>query len=127
MHAMKRTVPLNLCPSYHYAVELIGRRWTGAIVYLLLQSPARFSDLHNAIPGITDPMLSSRLRQLEREGVVERAVLPGSPVRVQYALTEKGRALAEVTQAIGDWGHRWLANARPAAPPRVRKKPARTA
>jgi DNA-binding HxlR family transcriptional regulator len=126
MHAMRRTLPLTLCPAFHYAIELIGRRWTGAIVYLLLQSPARFSDLHDAIPGITDPMLTSRLRQLEREGVIERAVLPGSPVRVQYALTEKGRALAQVTRAIGDWSHDWVAPARPAAP-RARRKPARTA
>jgi len=113
-----------LCPRFHYAVELIGRRWTGAILFLLLRGPTRFTDLREAIPGITDPMLSARLHELEGEGIVERAVLPGSPVRVQYALTAKGQALGEVMGTIGDWSHRWI----PAQKPQARSvavKPAR--
>ena len=103
-----------LCPRFHHAVELIGRRWTGAILFLLLRGPTRFTDLREAVPGITDPMLSARLRELESEGVVERSVLPGAPVRVQYALTAKGHALSDVMGAIGDWSHRWIPAAKPA-------------
>lgn len=100
--------PVALCPRYHRAVELIGRRWTGAIVYVLLAGRARFSELRAAIPDITDRMLSERLRELEREGVVEREVVPEAPVRVEYFLTGKGRALAAAVDAIGRWAHEWM-------------------
>jgi DNA-binding HxlR family transcriptional regulator len=123
---MKRPASHALCPRFHFAVELIGRRWTGAILYLLVQAPARFVDLHNAIPGITDPMLSERLRELEAEAIVERTVLPGAPVRVQYALTAKGRALGKVMRTVGDWSHRWLAvDELPAGKPARRRAPRR--
>lgn len=100
--------PASLCPRYHHAVELLGRRWTGAIVFVLLRGPARFSELRGAIPEITDRMLSERLRELEQEGVVERTVIPESPVRVEYALTGKGRALAGPVEALLRWAHDWL-------------------
>jgi DNA-binding HxlR family transcriptional regulator len=117
-----------LCPRFHYAVELIGRRWTGAILFLLLRGPTRFTDLREAIPGITDPMLSARLHELESEGIVERSVLPESPVRVQYALTAKGQALSEVMSTIGDWSRRWVATPKTDAKPAAKDaaaKPAR--
>lgn len=99
-----------LCAKFHEAIELIGRRWTGAIVYLLLKGPARFTALREAIPDITDRMLSERLQRLEREEIVQRTVFPETPVRVEYALTKKGRALASAIDAIGDWAHKWLAD-----------------
>ncbi len=105
---MKPAPGRDLCPRFHFAVELIGRRWTGAIVSLLLQGPARFAELRDGIPAITDAMLTERLRELEAEGVAAREVLPGAPVRVRYALTKKGRALGRVMTAIGDWSHAWL-------------------
>jgi DNA-binding HxlR family transcriptional regulator len=98
----------GLCPRFHFAVELIGRRWTGAILFVLQQGPTRYCDLRTAIEGITDPMLSERLRELEREGIVTRAVLPGTPVGVEYALSPKGKALGKVLKAIGQWSHEWL-------------------
>lgn len=101
----------NLCPHFHRAVELIGRRWTGAIVYVLLNQRCRFAGLRAAIPEITDRMLSERLRELEQEGIVERTVIPDTPVRVEYALTDKGRALAAAVDALGTWAHEWLAPA----------------
>ena len=97
----------QLCLQFHKAIELIGRRWTGAIVFLLLNGPSRFTTLREAIPDITDRMLSERLQQLEREGIVERSVLPETPVRVEYALTKKGRALGSTFDAIVDWAHKW--------------------
>lgn len=98
---------LALCTPFHNAIELIGRRWTGAIISLLLQSRCRFADLRDAIPEITDRMLSERLQELETEGIVERTVIPDTPVRVEYSLTKKGRALAAALAAIGEWAHKW--------------------
>ena len=93
----------SLCTQFHHAVELIGRRWNGAIIWVLLQGTSRFATLRDAIPEITDRMLSERLHELEQEGVVERTVVPESPVRVEYALTRKGRALAGAIDSISDW------------------------
>ena len=107
------TTPLDhppaLCTRFHRASELIGRRWTGAIIFLLLKMPsARFAALRDAIPDITDRMLSERLQELEHEGIVVRTVVPDTPVRVEYALTKKGRALAEPIEAITGWAEKWL-------------------
>src|SRR2546428_9562303 len=98
----------QLCSQFHQAIELIGRRWTGAIIFLLLKSPCRFAALRDAIPEITDRMLSERLQELEREGVVQRTVVPETPVRVEYALTKKGRALGDAIEAITEWAHKWV-------------------
>lgn len=100
-----------LCPYFHRAVELVGRRWTGAIIFVLLRGRARFSELRGAIPDITDRMLSERLRELEQEQIVERHVVPDTPVRVEYSLTDKGRSLATAVDAIGRWARDWLAGA----------------
>ena len=114
----------QLCSRFHQAIELIGRRWTGAIVFLLLKAPCRFAQLRDAIPDITDRMLSERLQELEREGVLERTVVPETPVRVEYALTKKGRALAEVFDAMVEWAHKWVPAPETAAKP-VRSRRAR--
>ena len=98
----------TLCARFHRASELIGRRWTGAIIFVLLRSRCRFATLRDAIPDITDRMLSERLQELEQEGIVERTVVPDTPVRVEYALTKKGRALASAIDAISDWAHKWV-------------------
>src|SRR5438132_9227767 len=99
---------LVLCSRFHRASELIGRRWTGAIIYLLLHSRGRFAALRDAIPDITDRMLSERLQELEQKGIVQRTVFPETPVRVEYALTKKGRALASAVDAIGEWADKWV-------------------
>ena len=96
-----------LCAQFHQAIELIGKRWTGAIIYLLLRTPCRYATLRDAIPDITDRMRSDRLQELEQEGIVERTVIPDMPVRVEYALTRKGRALGSAVDAIADWAHKW--------------------
>jgi len=100
--------PPGLCPRFHRAVELIGRRWSGAVLQTLLDGPRRFSDLRSAVPAISDRMLSERLKELEAEGVVLREVTADTPVRVRYGLTEKGRALEEPLRAIETWAHDWM-------------------
>src|SRR5215210_8877210 len=100
--------PPALCARFHRASELIGRRWTGAIIFVLLKSRCRFATLRSAIPDITDRMLSDRLQELEDEGIVDRTVIPDTPVRVEYSLTKKGRDLATAFEAIGQWAHKWV-------------------
>lgn len=98
----------SLCPRFHRAVELIGRRWTGAIIRVLLPGPLRFNELLAAVPGISDRLLTERLRELEAEQIVSREVAADSPVRVSYALTCRGRELREALDALGQWAERWI-------------------
>jgi DNA-binding HxlR family transcriptional regulator len=103
----------RFCPAYHRAVELIGRRWTGAILRALLTDVRRFNDLASAVPGLSDRMLAERLRELEAEAVVVRTVIPESPVRVEYSLTKKGRDLEVVVRAVAGWAESWPAESKP--------------
>ena len=105
---MKETVAHTptLCTKFHHAVELIGRRWNGAIIWVLMQGTCRFATLRDAIPDITDRMLSDRLQELEEEEVIARTVIPDTPVRVEYSLTKKGKALVAAIDSISDWAEK---------------------
>jgi DNA-binding HxlR family transcriptional regulator len=98
----------QVCARFHRAIELIGSRWTGAILQTLLQGRTRYAVIKGAIPDITDRMLSERLRSLEAEDLVARTVIPESPVRVEYDLTPKGRELQAALREIGSWAERWI-------------------
>ncbi len=98
----------QVCSRFHRAIELIGSRWTGAILQTLLQGKTRYGAIKGAIPDITDRMLSERLRSLEEENLVVRLVVPESPVRVEYELTVKGRELQNALREIGNWAERWI-------------------
>jgi DNA-binding HxlR family transcriptional regulator len=97
----------SVCPHFHAAIELIGRRWTGAILIALTDGPLRFGELGKTVPGLSDRLLSQRLRELEEEGLVERTVEPDAPVRVSYALTKKGAELRPAINEVRDWARRW--------------------
>jgi DNA-binding HxlR family transcriptional regulator len=109
-----RPASAAFCPVYHRAVELIGGRWTGAIIRALLNGVTRFSDITASIPGLSDRMLSERLKELEAEGIVERCVTPSTPVRIDYRLTESGRALGTVVESISAWAEIWVQHREPA-------------
>jgi DNA-binding HxlR family transcriptional regulator len=96
------------CTQYHQAIELVGKRWTGAILFVLLEGPARFSEIKECVPDLSDRLLSERLKELESEGIVERHVLDGNPPRVQYALTTKGMALEPAVDSLKHWARTWL-------------------
>jgi DNA-binding HxlR family transcriptional regulator len=97
------------CPLYHEAIELIGRRWTGAIVSVLIyRTTLRFGEIAESVPELSDRLLSERMKELEARGVVSRTVRPGRPVRVEYALTEMGRELAPAVHELEQWARRWL-------------------
>ena len=99
--------PRQVCPHFHCAVELIGRRWTGAILYALTDGPLHFGELKESVPGMSDRLLSCRLKELEEAGLVTREVLPGNRVRVSYELTDKGRSLEPVMGGLRDWAREW--------------------
>lgn len=99
----------HICPRYEHASQILGKRWTGLLLLALMDGPRRFCELTSLVDGLSDRVLSDRLRELEVEGIVSRAVYPNIPVRVEYQLTEKGRALNPVVEAIQDWANQWVA------------------
>jgi DNA-binding HxlR family transcriptional regulator len=98
----------RVCTRFHAAVELIGARWSGAVLRVLFTGAHRFADIRAAVPGVSDTMLTQRLRELEREGLLTREVLATSPVRVEYHLTPKGAELEPAFHALMTWSHRWI-------------------
>lgn len=98
---------MALCPRYTRAMEILGKRWNGLVLRALLGAPLRFSAMTTMIAGISDRMLSERLKELEAEGLVIRQVYPETPVRIEYSLTAKGEDLAEVLDAIQRWADKW--------------------
>jgi len=98
---------VRVSADFHHAVELIGKRWTGAIVWALSERAHYYAELTQVVPGLSDRLLSQRLRELEAEGLVERCVHDGTPARVSYALTEKGRALRPAIRELRSWAQRW--------------------
>ena len=96
------------CSLYHRAIELIGKRWTGAILLVLLDGPLHFSGIRQLVPELSDRLLSERLKELEAAGIVDRRVIDGTPVRVEYRLTEKGRALEPALASLKEWAREHL-------------------
>ena len=99
----------QLCIRFQHAMELLGKRWTGLIIKLLMEGPLRFNELAERLEVVSDRMLAERLKELEHAGVVERRVFAEVPVRVEYSLTEKGHALAPVIESIETWSEQWVA------------------
>lgn len=98
---------LHLCPKYERAAELLGKRWTSKILRVLLDGPTTFSKIAKAVSKLSDRVLAERLKELERAGVVQRRVETSIPVKIEYSLTEKGRDLHDVLQALQRWADRW--------------------
>ncbi len=98
----------HFCPFFHHAVELVGRRWSGAIINEMLHGPQGFNELLATVPGLSDRLLTERLREFESEGLVRRTVIPGPPVRVSYELTEAGKGLEPVIRELSTWAERWV-------------------
>jgi DNA-binding HxlR family transcriptional regulator len=97
-----------VCTRFHTGIELIGARWSGAVLRALFTGSHRFANLRAAIPGISDVMLTRRLHELQDAGMVRREVLPTSPVQVEYHLTPMGRDVEPVLDAVIAWSHRWI-------------------
>jgi len=99
----------GFCPKFHDAVELVGKRWTGAVLRLLLGGPHHFNEIASGVPGISARLLAQRLRELDERGIVDRHVDAGPPLRVSYRLTEAGEELEASIRALAHWAERWIA------------------
>lgn len=91
------------CPA-EFTLSMIGGRWKIPLIFHLLAGPKRFSELARALRGVTQKMLTQQLREMERDGLVERKVYAQVPPRVEYALTPLGRSLQPVVDAMCQWG-----------------------
>lgn len=98
----------SLCPKYEKAFEILGKRWNGLIIRVMMEGPKRFSDISSLIPNMSDRMLGERFKELETEGIVKRSVYPDIPVRIEYELTEKGKALNAALNEIQNWASQWI-------------------
>ncbi|MEU5905774.1 helix-turn-helix domain-containing protein [Micromonospora sp. NPDC047527] len=94
------------CRTFQDALELVGRRWTGAILLAAMRGARRFGEYRAGVTGISDRLLAQRLRELEADGLIERTVVPTSPVQILYAPTRDGRELMLLLQPLVDWSHR---------------------
>lgn len=99
---------IEICPRYELAIGILGKRWTGLILRVLEDGPKRFSDVTDSIPGISAKVLTERMKELEKQGIVHRQVYAETPVRIEYSLTEKGEALRPVLDAIQAWATDWV-------------------
>jgi DNA-binding HxlR family transcriptional regulator len=104
---MIRMEDFQLCPKFETAFELLGKRWTGLIIRVLLTGPKRFKDISEVIPSMSDRMLSERFKELEGTGMITRHVYPETPVRIEYELTDKGRALEPAMNEVQKWADKW--------------------
>lgn len=98
----------HICPKFEAAFQLLGKRWTGLIIHVLLSGPKRFKELSEAVTGLSDRVLVERLKELEESGIVTRHVYPDTPVRIEYGLTDKGKSLQPVMTAMQSWGDQWF-------------------
>lgn len=99
----------GICSPFRRAAQLLGRRWTAEIIARLLPGPHRFRDIRRGVPGLSDRLLSQRLKELEEEGLVIRKVdASARPVQVAYGLTERGQQLVTALDALHEWAHQWL-------------------
>jgi DNA-binding HxlR family transcriptional regulator len=97
-----------MCPRFEHAFELLGKRWTGLIIRVLLTGAKRFKEISDMIPGMSDRMLTERFKEMELAGIIVRHVYPETPVRIEYELTDKGRALEPVMDQIQKWAEQWI-------------------
>ena len=108
MSAKQKEENGKVCPLFHRAIEVVGRRWSGAILRILMEGPSRFCELRDAIPDLSDRLLSERLKELEELGLVSREVADDRPVVVTYRLTASGLALRPALDALGEWAEKHL-------------------
>jgi DNA-binding HxlR family transcriptional regulator len=103
----------TMCPKYEVAMDIIGKKWTGLIIRVLMDGPKRFKDIKSQIPEMSDRMLTERMKELEAVGIVKRNVYPETPVRIEYALTDKGISLKNIINAIQEWSEQWVDHCSP--------------
>ena len=100
--------PKDIQPKVEKSFELIGKKWTGLIIYVLMSGPKRFSELNESIPALSRRLLTERIKELEDHGIVVRNVIPDRPIRSEYSLTQKGTELGKILGPISQWAESWV-------------------
>ena len=98
---------VNSSKTFVHLLEILSRKWSLVVVYLLIDGEKRFSELERSISGVSPKVLTQTLYTLTKYGIVEREVDTSSPIKVRYKLTKKGRELARIVEEIKDWSERW--------------------
>lgn len=98
----------NICPKFEKTFTMLGKKWTGLIIKVLLDGPKRFSEVTALLPELSDRMLTERFKELEGLGVIARTVFPETPVRIEYSLTESGRDLLSAMDELQKWAEKWI-------------------
>ncbi|MCO7127092.1 helix-turn-helix transcriptional regulator [Sporolactobacillus shoreicorticis] len=102
---MQRAV--SVCPKLEKAFQILGKKWNGLIIEVLLVGETHFSTISGSIPELSDRMLSARLRELEEMGIIERIVDTGYPIQVTYRLTEMGKGFKPILDEVHNWANKW--------------------
>ncbi|SDJ57807.1 winged helix-turn-helix transcriptional regulator [Salimicrobium halophilum] len=97
----------KICPKFEKAMSILSKRWTGLVIYQLMEGPQRFCTIESSV-GISGRLLSDRLKHLENEGIVKREVFPETPVRIEYSLTEKGKDMEPLMKELESWSGEWI-------------------
>nr|WP_148561444.1 helix-turn-helix domain-containing protein [Paenibacillus durus] len=97
-----------MCPRFEKAVDLLSKRWVALIVFVLISGPRRFGEIESCLSNLSGKVLSDRLKEMENAGIIQRTVYPDIPVRIEYSLTAKGKALAPILKEIGSWSTEWV-------------------
>jgi len=97
----------QLCRKLESAMNLMSTRWVGLILYEMLKGPKRFSEIEANLP-VSGRLLSERLKMLEKEEIVTRSVFTEYPIRIEYALTDKGHAMQPVIEELEKWAEYWV-------------------
>ena len=97
----------EICVKFESASKILSKRWIGLIIHQLLDGPKRFNELESDLK-ISGKVLSEKLKEMEKLKIVKRTVYPTTPVKIEYTLTDKGKALDPVIKAIEDWSQSWI-------------------
>lgn len=97
-----------ICPKFEKTFNILGKKWTGLIIEVLLLSDRRFKEISEQITGVSDRVLVERLKELEDEGIVLRTEHSDGPIKIVYSLTEKGRDLVHVMEEVQLWSDKWI-------------------
>ncbi len=102
------SIEFHMCPKYEKLATFLGKRWTGLILRVLLEGECRFSEILENVSGLSSRLLTERLKEMEEMGLVLREVRNEYPIKVEYTLTEKGRALEPLIREMQTYAEHWI-------------------
>lgn len=106
-----KTTDFSLCPKFEKAFAILGKKWNGLIINVLLENgPQRFGELRQKIPVLSDRVLVERLKELEVAGIISKEICYNESSRLEYLLTKKGEDLQRAMEQIQQWAEKWVSS-----------------